>query len=75
MSQYINTPVAKAIVQQEKTKEFHRHLPTRLRLFGTVAVVFVLLYAIGATLPHDAGAGQAGQPHGHIVFREYVPQP
>ena len=75
MSQYINTPVAKAIVQQEKTNKFHRHLPTRLRRFGAVAAVFVLLYGINATLPHDAGAGQAGQLHGHIVFREYMPQP
>jgi len=75
MSQYINMPVAKAAVQQEKISEFKRRLPTGLRVFGAVAAVLVLLYGIGGRLPHDAGAGQARQLHGHIVFREYVPQP
>ena len=75
MSQYINMPVAKAAAQQEKTSKSHRDFLAGLRLFCAVAAVFVLVHELGATQPHDAGAGQAGQPHGHLVFREYVPQP
>ena len=75
MSRYINVLATKPAAQQEKIIDSERHLPTGLSLFGSVAAAFVLLYAIAAMLPHHAGAGQAGQLHGHLVFRGYVPQP